>query len=398
MSTEKAKTTTTVKTVTTPKKVANKQRTKPVIRPNSAGQVQIKIPECSMHYASALANPYICPAGACIPCEMFPLPSRKEKFIGKGQFVLGTTGQGFVLANPAVVNDIASVTFTTVTSVGTNATALSAFTNVSNSVIAAIPFTAAQMTAGTLQARVVSYGLRAQYVGKMMDTNGEAYSYEEPDHQNVFGLTPATIMNFQQTSRRKVASVDTDYCGEVFYSGPVQPSDVEFTASNRPINNTAANWVSAILIDGVAGDKYNWEIVIHVEYIGNNATGRTMSHSEPVLAANAIEAAKTQSESAPLNSFSTRGVIGSFMDSVRDMIPTVVQGGQVLSKVIQGDMAGAAVGLMNLASNPRANPYIRDTAVRDSGAPQLIKGGRQQDEFHGATMGTRGVLKALGWV
>lgn len=355
------------------------KRTKPITRRDpQTGVVSIKLPACSIHYTHCIADPFNCPAGACIPAELFPLPSNKGFYTTKGRFACGTSGTGFFLMNPPIVGDRNFFLATSSTSVGTSATGIGAFTNTTTGVMATIPFNAAAITAGNLQGRIVGYGLRVCYIGNLMNANGEVFSYEEPDHQNLGALTPANIEARLQCSRRKVATVKSDYAGEVFYSGPVQPSDVEFLGQAQPLDSgTGSTYLSGVFIEGTAGDLYDYEVVVHLEHIGNSAGGRTMSHSEPQLTGKTIEAAKTQSQAGPLNSIRTGAVIGSFIDSVKGMIPTVVQGGRVLSKVIQGDFGGALTGLISMGQDPKANPFLQH--INHNGAPLTVKNGRMKD-------------------
>ena len=65
----------------------------------SGNQPVLKIADCTAHYIKTLMNPFDSPAGACLPADMFPLPSQKIKTFIRGQCILGTTGYGFCNAS-----------------------------------------------------------------------------------------------------------------------------------------------------------------------------------------------------------------------------------------------------------------------------------------------------------
>jgi hypothetical protein len=167
----------------TPTQKNIKRSTKVVGRQKPDGLVY-RVPECAAMYAAALVDPFDTPAGACVPADLFPLPSSKTKTFIRGKFALGTTGFGCIFARPVSANDAQSVVGTTAASVGGSATLLSAFTNTTAQLATQVPYTTAQLTEG-VGARVVACGLRIKYIGQLMSRNGVVLSYEDPDHRDI---------------------------------------------------------------------------------------------------------------------------------------------------------------------------------------------------------------------
>jgi len=127
-----------------------------VAKPRAPPRVAMKVSDCAMRYMATMCNPFEAEPGACVPCDLFPLPSQKIRAFTRGTFQLGTTGFGFIQYNPCAGNDAACATFSTSTSVMTSTTALSAVTNTATTLFTSLPYTAAQITtAVSVQSRVV---------------------------------------------------------------------------------------------------------------------------------------------------------------------------------------------------------------------------------------------------
>lgn len=80
--------------------------------------IRLEVPECSQHYIKALYDPWSVPAGVCIPCDLFPLPSQKVKAKVRFTVQLSSNGCAFVNLSPSIANDIASGSYTTIGSTG----------------------------------------------------------------------------------------------------------------------------------------------------------------------------------------------------------------------------------------------------------------------------------------
>jgi hypothetical protein len=58
-----------------------KKKKKPVVLAKQ--ELAYRVPECVHHFIHAMADPFEAPAGACLPCDLFPLPSAKYKVFAR---------------------------------------------------------------------------------------------------------------------------------------------------------------------------------------------------------------------------------------------------------------------------------------------------------------------------
>ena len=131
--------------------------------PRMPSRVAMKVSDCAMRYMATICDPFEAEPGACVPCDLFPLPSQKIRAFGRGQFSLGTTGFGYLLVNPCSALDGTAATFTTPTSVMSSTTTFGAVTNLAATQLQTLPYTVAQVSdsTSTVQARMVACGVRS---------------------------------------------------------------------------------------------------------------------------------------------------------------------------------------------------------------------------------------------
>jgi len=337
--------TTTTKTTKTnkPSKVGKQKAMVPKpYKPNQTRAMsliqKLQVHDCSIMYANVLVDPFGTPDGACIPSELFPLPSQKSSTLLRGTFSLGTTGYGFLLFNPTLANDLACVMASTGTSVGTSSTAFSAFTNPALFTMTGLPYSNAQFGNG-IQGRIVGYGLRIRYVGALMNTNGTIFMKEDPDHNDLKPFSYDTLAADQYSEEVNVTNID-NWNADFNYSGPFNPSDVQFTITPNCLC-PLGNYFNGFAIAGIAGDKYTFEIVLHYELIGSPVTGRTPSHSDPEITGKTIEAAKGFTTHNPLRSKDKPSFFQSLFTKIRDTMPMIMAGGKAALSVVTGDFSGA---------------------------------------------------------
>jgi len=159
-------------------------------------RLEVTIPECSIHYIDSLFDPFDTPAGVCIPCDLFPLPSQKVKTTFRGVGNLGTTGYGWVAVNPTLANDVASIQVTSTASVGGSSTVLSAYTNIGTGMFTMLPYAAADFSGGSVQGRIVAVGIRVRYSGTELNRSGLYVACEEQDMQTLASRTYNTIKDY----------------------------------------------------------------------------------------------------------------------------------------------------------------------------------------------------------
>jgi len=329
-------------------------------------------PDCAMHYMGALCNPFDANNGACVPADLFPLPSQKTKTFVRGTFALGTTGYGFISANPLGTNDNAILGCTQATSVGGGATSLAAYTNTVGHFMAQLPFSSADYASGNVQYRLVAAGIRVKYVGKLLDRNGVVISFEDPDHQNV------NLSSFDQISanpRSELLRVgDRQWDHAVCYSGPVTPSEVEFIGNNY---YTPGQTPMVILARGLPGDVYEFEYYQHTEFIGSIAVSKSKSHADGPSFGKALEAVKNATEAKPLKPSLLSTVWDKFKAAMSKSLPQIAE------------MAGGAA--MMLARNPAGGRMIMHGGASLVG--KLLNGGT--DEHNKVRMLTAPIVEEV---
>jgi hypothetical protein len=252
------------------------------------------ISECALAYASALLDPENTGEGACIPYG-FPTPSMKQKVFTRGKFALGTTGQGFIRYTPNTTNDGTALFLTGATSVGTGSTALNAYTNITNVALTKLMFSTANVvTTNAVAARVVSGGIKIRYCGTESGRNGTMVGLEAPDHLSLGGVTPDQVATYMNSFVERPDPLGAFFT--VLYSGPVKSTETEFVNNATPCGSPVV-----ICIDGVAGDKYEYECYQHVEYCGQLVPGLSASHADPVQYSKILESVKQITQSQPLS-------------------------------------------------------------------------------------------------
>jgi hypothetical protein len=340
-----------------------KKKKKPVVLA-SKQELAYRVPECVHHFIHAMADPFEAPAGACLPCDLFPLPSAKYKVFARGRMQLGTAGIGFTCLTPTASNDSGFMQSTTSTSVLPSNAALSTATNLSNLFCGQNPFATADLTALRVGARLVSFGIRAKYIGQLMDRNGVVTAFEDPDHQDTRRFSYDQLNSNPYSEIKRVG--DEAWDAAVCSSGPVTPQETEFLNTNYTLGPAIAPLVLAV--SGVAGDIYEVEGYVHYELIGLLVPNKTKSHAEPTFFGKVIEAAKSVAESGPLTPAKGPSLWERFTNTIREGLPSVVS--MVGNAIAPG--LGTAAGLISksLAGPPSSSVFHRDNYSRT--APMLL--------------------------
>jgi len=318
--------------------VKGQKRKNPVQRIAKA-PVVFRVPECALHYMSALINPYDTPAGACVPAELFPLPSGKYKTFSRFKFNVGTNGIGFALARACLANDVSSILTTTSTSALTSTQVLNLATNQNAIMITQNPYPNINFSNIQIQSRLVGLGLRVKYVGQLMNRNGICATIEHPDHGDVFSQFSFDTMNSHPDAGITRVG-DGDWDAEVNNSGPCAPAEFEFQGTHLPLGN---NYCWGIVVSGIAGDLYEGELVQHFELIGSLITNKSQSHSDPQITGKVLESVKSTHLDGPLTRRDGPGVWDRFKSAVSSSLPVI---GNAVARVIPsvGSMLGPIVG------------------------------------------------------
>jgi len=317
-------------------------------------RLALQVSDCAMRYMATMCNPFEAEPGACVPCDLFPLPSQKIRAFSRGTFALGTTGFGYIVVNPTSANDPVVANFTTSSSVMTSITAFNAVTNLGTTRLQTLPYSATQIqTAGSVQSRMVSCGLRVRYAGTEAGRGGTVCCYEEQDHNSLATQTYLTIQQAPSAIISRPAG-DGSWDGTVCSSGPTSPQELEFSSyiyPNAPVQPSAVDaGYMIIVIAGTAGDSYNFEIFEHIEYIGSAVVAKTPSHADTDQYGKIIQSSKEISAVAPLTPDSGPGFLSRVMNKISESIPQVISAGVGLVRGLSGDATGYAQ-LLGAASN-----------------------------------------------
>jgi len=327
----------------------------------------LKIPECTAHYLSTVLDPFDSPAGACLPADLFPLPSQKLKVFGRGICTLGTGGYGYINCGFALGNDVVAVNATSASSSMTGGTPLNAVTNVVPGYFTKLPWTTTDITNNVVQGRGVALGMRVRYTGREDARNGILNFYEDQDHVQGTGFYYDNIRQYANTyACRPNGNGDWD---SIVYSGPITPSELEFRNANY-LGSQAG--LLFCFISGVAGDQYEFEVFQHIEAIGIQTTGKTLSHADPNTYAKAQEVLKSEAALTAVQTASKPSIVSKFIKSVVDTLPFVVEQGSNVMKALQGDpmavLQGAASSAGYIIKNMQGRQY---NAVKGSAPLRL---------------------------
>jgi hypothetical protein len=176
-----------------------------------------------------------------------------------------------------------------------------------NMATATIPmgFTSAQLTNTTadtlVEGRIVSATLRLRYNGSMLNQSGLYIGYNDPDGGTFMGsnralatTTPDGYQTAQFLSKdaAEITNAKNDKFVSIHYL-PAAANQQDFPPENasdwRKIYPYAQNQVQytgdyaksacGIMLTGVSGQSYYWEVIIHAEYIGAGVTQSLLTES-----------------------------------------------------------------------------------------------------------------------
>jgi len=314
--------------------------------------IKLEIPECSAHYIKSLYNPWSTPAGVCIPCDLFPLPSQKVMVKRRFTVTLSSNGCGFCTFSPSITSNLGFGTYTTAGSTGG---VNSLFNNgaawtTSSIAFADLPYTSTDViTNAQIQGRIVAFGARARYIGVEDKRGGSYISLEEQDHQDLYAdVNNNTIdlvkafHNAWVTSPRGDGEWDVSVC----YSGPVQPGEIDFVNFSsyplRPSGNVSTNAIAPFILcfagtSDMAGQLVDVECCMHVEYIGKKVPGKTVSHADTATYGKVLETTKETAAITSLRPQLQADGWGKFVQKVAQTIPKIIE-------VVGGAAASVATG------------------------------------------------------
>jgi len=267
------------------------------------------------------------------------MPSQKIRAFARGMMSTGTTGDGWICWTPVLARDFGTaVRNTTSSSVGNSASVFSTFTFLTPTALSKIPYTAAQITGGSVQGRLVSGCLRVRYAGAEDLRAGVVSLFEDPDHLPVDTVySTDTMGTFDSCGKERVSGEGNWH--QINWSGPARQNEQEYVQTS-----TYSSACIIIAINGTVGAAglgpapFEWEVWENLEYLGRDVVGKTNNMLDPAGTSHVIGAAKSaQSGSEPLSPSNPK-TAGEFIKTVLSPVP----GGSVL-----GNLASAAVHTVN---------------------------------------------------
>lgn len=238
------------------------------------------ISNCTSDYARALVNPFSGPL-ACVPNYPALLTLKQRSYV-KGTFATGTTGNGWIVADPSysAVNDQTSA-FSTLSTFGGTTVNLVGGGGVqqteSNS-----QYALGTIGPGLSLVRNVAFGIRIRYIGTELDRGGQIVALCDPNHNSLQGRA-FTDFDAEEVSRR--FPVDRQWV-TVLYS-PYFVTDTDFF-SNFPVYTPAAtdpSFFMGIMVQAASAGvslSYEYEVYGLYEFQGRNIRGMTPSHVDNV--------------------------------------------------------------------------------------------------------------------
>jgi hypothetical protein len=294
------------------KRNAKAPSAKKLARAEQTVENHFRLGMCAQMYAESLANPFSGPPGACMPVTPC-VQSAKRRFFIRTQAVVGTNGVGFVTQGFNAANDGA----TTAGNVGT-ACLYSSGSGYAQAATVALPvldpatagvigsnhngdyplasFTAG--SAGVVQQRLVSMGIRVRYAGTKLNQGGRVITWEDPEHNTINGATALTLANLLAYERAKERPVTMDKWIQVCSSGPVTPEEYDFSKSFSFNSSTNKAFPLLLFLQSTAGNVFDVEAYWNYELTGTPVRGKTYSESDDQGVSVVLGAIKSVNDSA----------------------------------------------------------------------------------------------------
>lgn len=212
----------------------------------------------------------------CIPDD-FVVPSMKWSQKLRTQFVIGTSGIGYLVASPLCFgSDLGLYARTEAGFDGTTISSTEVADKVSVFLNHKFPWTYDNVPL----VRMVAFGLRARYIGTELNRGGRLMTTATT---NINDTLSGDSLN-DLLSRPETESYS---CDRAWKSVGYRPTDIgssQYSRVSQPVT-TAANCNVVILATGTAGNTYEAEIIIYYEMtsFGDNViSNSTQSHADPI--------------------------------------------------------------------------------------------------------------------
>jgi hypothetical protein len=245
-----------------------------------------RIGDTALRYMAALFDPRTMKEEVWVPTAA--MLSQKTLCFTRGSFSTGTSGYGLVACTPQAFSDVASVTYSTSTTVTAGGPALigASYTNTASSAPNS-PFTSAQIGISTsatgLQSwRVVSQALYVKYADTELNRGGDMILFEEPSHGDALQYSYNTALSIDGAKRVKVDNEWQHVCW-----APVNVSASAGSALNETAWSSAANSPGrrnlCVFVNSAGQPRaFDYEMYMWVEFVGPLARAPSVSFNDPI--------------------------------------------------------------------------------------------------------------------
>jgi hypothetical protein len=203
----------------------------------------------------------------------------------KGTLAVGTNGFGYVACGGQFANDAASPGNYRAAYWSTEAfTGVQIYTPSGADVAGTAsgnlnsPYPVSGLTVQGVEYRQVALGVRVRYMGKELDRAGRLVAFEHPEHHGLNDYTMSQILAYPETE-----SVGND-ADRPWICQTAQPKRAAEFSYRDYSSSGQDNPYLAVVIDGNAGDKWEFEVYSLVETVGPNVTNPTESYADDGMA------------------------------------------------------------------------------------------------------------------
>jgi len=347
----------------------------------------IRLSACAQKFAIACAAPFSPGAvGACIPRHPSP-PSQKISVVSKFNLFTGTGGLGFFAFSPSTTLDAPYGWSTLATySQTSDLLVLSAndtpITGISPRYFS-LPYNNNEVQNGnatdgyTLEARVISMGVRVTYVGSLMSESGTYTTYISPTHNNVLRYSGGSVSTAAQFTALPLARttaitrepiecsafpVDENECVyqsqvasnyNLFnpYSGSASfNNSYTFTPSGSAISVGAPIGLIIVQQPTASLGSFLVEVIQHIEYTGEKVQPVAQRNDVDTVGFETVLGGCQQAQSRMNATHSTysKAVMDGIKEVQKMTEPMVMRGLGVMAEgYARGKMSGRAFDLLN---------------------------------------------------
>lgn len=262
------------------------------------GRTTFGLSECASKYALAIADPFNPRAiGACVPTHP-SVPSQKLVARTRAiEIVVGTGGVGGAFISPCVANDdyiVAASTSSYSSSTWRVVDGWAALGSYSITEMSSLPYAHDDVNSVNaftgVRSRLVSCGVRVEYVGTMLNMGGQICGFFDPDHNPVAEVAASSypqwdVATITQRPYAELEAVRSNMNFEIS-TFAANPEDTTYQMGSYPYataysSSLATTACGVIVVTGEPGNRFRMELVEHIEYIGTPASsGLSPSHAD----------------------------------------------------------------------------------------------------------------------